>query len=99
MSIDFEALQPQLEALCRKYGIAELSVFGSAARGEDRQDSDVDLLYVADPSIVMGWEFYTLPGELERLLGRPVDLVPKKYLTRVLRDRVLADARVLYAAA
>ena len=43
----------------------------------------------------------TLPGigpRLEKLFGRPVDLVPKEGLHRVIRDQVLADAQVLYAA-
>lgn len=99
MTVDFEALRPELERLCRKYDVVELSVFGSVARGDDGPDSDVDFLYVSDPKSSLGWEFYTLPEELEQLMGRPVDLVPKKYLHRVIRDRVLADAKVLYAAA
>jgi predicted nucleotidyltransferase len=98
MSIDFEALRPQIEALCRKYGIAELSVFGSVARGDDRPDSDVDFLYVSDPERQTGWEFYDIIDELSELLGRKVDVVPKNYLHWVIRDRVLADARILYAA-
>lgn len=98
MSIDFEALRPQLAALCRRYGVAELSVFGSVARGEDRPDSDVDFLYLNDPHNVLGLEFFGLQEKLEELLGRPVDLVPKDGLHWVIRDRVLAEARILYAA-
>ena len=43
---EIRAMAPQLAELCRKYGIAELSVFGSVARGEAQPGSDVDLLYV-----------------------------------------------------
>ncbi|MDP9460680.1 MAG: nucleotidyltransferase family protein [Actinomycetota bacterium] len=98
MSIDFEALRPQLEELCRRYKVAELSVFGSVARGEDHGTSDVDFLYVRGPGSPLGLEFFGLQEELERLLHRDVDLVPKEGLHWVIRDRVLADARVLYAA-
>ena len=98
MSIDFESLRPRLAELCRRYGVAELSVFGSVARGEDRSDSDVDLLYLRTPDSPLGLEFFGLQEELEDLLSRPVDLVPKDGLHWVVRDRVLADARVLYAA-
>lgn len=88
----------EVAALCRRFGIAELSVFGSAARGDDGPDSDVDLLYVSAPDASLGLEIVDLHEALEALLGRPVDLVPKEGLHWVVRDRVLAEARPLYAA-
>ncbi|MGH3905233.1 MAG: nucleotidyltransferase family protein [Pseudonocardiaceae bacterium] len=99
MSLEFDAVNDQIAAICRRYGIAELSVFGSVARGEDRPDSDVDLLYmsVADSTISL-WELWELRDELAQLLGRKVDLVPKGNLHWVIRDRVLAEARPVYAA-
>jgi predicted nucleotidyltransferase len=97
-SVGFDALRTQIAALCREYGIAELSVFGSVARGDDRPDSDVDLLYVRAAQSVFGWEFFGFQEELEALLGRSVDVVPKDNLHWVIRDRVLADSRVVYAA-
>lgn len=99
VSIDFETLRPRLAELCRRYGIAELSVFGSVARGEDGPASDVDLLYVSDPGSRLRYEWFDIFDELERLLGRKVDLVPKSGLHWVIRDRVLDDAKVVYAAA
>jgi predicted nucleotidyltransferase/uncharacterized protein with HEPN domain len=96
MSIDFDALRPQIEALCRKYGIAELSVFGSVARGDDRPDSDVDLLYVRDPKCNLGWGFFGVQQELEALLGRSVDIGSRDHLHWVIRDRVLAEAQPLF---
>lgn len=64
------ALGPRLAQLCRKYGIAELSVFGSVARGDDRPDSDVDLLYVRVPGNDLGMSYFALQEELEKLFGR-----------------------------
>jgi predicted nucleotidyltransferase len=46
---EIRALSGRLAELCRKYGIAELAVFGSVARGDAGPDSDVDLLYVRVP--------------------------------------------------
>jgi predicted nucleotidyltransferase len=87
--------------LCRGYGVVELDVFGSVARGEATDGSDIDFLYVlSDPSI--GMRFFEFQRRLADLLGRDVDqvdLVPKQYLNRVIRDRVLAEARPVYAAA
>jgi predicted nucleotidyltransferase len=97
-SEELRALSARLAELCRKYGIAELTVFGSVARGTAGPDSDVDLLYVRAPGNDLGMAYFDLQEDLEKLFGRPVDLVPKDGLHRVIRDRVLADAQVLYAA-
>ena len=42
--------------------------------------------------------YFALQEDLEKLFDRPVDLVPKEGLHRVIRDQVLSDAQVLYAA-
>lgn len=87
----------ELRDFARKYGLLELSVFGSVARGDSRPDSDIDLLYIAGPSAPPGLAFYELVSELEQLLDRTVDLVPKDNLRWVVRDRVIAEAEVIYA--
>ena len=92
------AMGPRLAEMCQKYGIAELSVFGSVARGDARPDSDIDLLYVRVPGNDLGMSYFALQEDLEKLFDRPVDLVPKDGLHRVIRDEVLGDAQVLYAA-
>ena len=78
---EIKALGLRLAELCQKYGIAELSVFGSVARGDARPDSDVDLLYVRVPGNDLGMSYFALQDDLEKLFGRPVDLVPKEACT------------------
>lgn len=95
---DLAPLRPAIAELCAKYGLVELWVFGSTVRGDAGVDSDVDLLYVRGVNAVRGLAFFGLQRELESLLGRPVDLVPKEGLHWVIRDRVLNNAEVLYAA-
>jgi predicted nucleotidyltransferase len=95
---EIRAMSGRLADLCRKYGIAELAVFGSVARGDARPDSDVDLLYVRVPGNDLGMAYFDLQDDLERLFGRPVDLVAKDGLHRMIRDEVLSQAQVLYAA-
>lgn len=95
---ELDALRPEIAKLSVKYGLTELSVFGSTARHEARPDSDVDFLYVRGPHAVRGLAFLRLQDELRALLGRPVDLVPKDGLHWVIREHVLRDAEVLYAA-
>ena len=68
------------------------------ARGDATAESDVDVLYDLEPGARLGWEIETLADELEALLGRPVDLVSRTALSERLREAVLAEARLLYAA-
>jgi uncharacterized protein len=93
-----EVDETRLAAICNKYGIAELMVFGSRARGGERPDSDIDVLYALRPGRRLGWEIEQLADELAELFGRPVDLVSLRALHPLLRPSVLAQARPVYAA-
>lgn len=84
--------------LCRRYRVRELSIFGSALRDDFRDDSDLDLLVEFEPNAKIGVELIDLQLALEDLLGRRVDLAPKRGLKSLIRDSVLSSARVLYAA-
>jgi hypothetical protein len=91
--------EAQLAGLCRRYGVRDLSLFGSAARGEMRPDSDIDLLVEFLPEAEVGLiEHAGLMLDLARLLGRKVDLVSKNGLKPRIRSSVLAEARLVYAA-
>jgi predicted nucleotidyltransferase len=88
----------RLIAICERYGVSELAVFGSVARGGDRPDSDVDLLFDLAPGVRLGFGVSALQEELEGVFGRRVDLLSKDSIHRLVRDAVLEEARVLYAA-
>ena len=91
--------EKSLAALCARYRVRELAVFDSAARGEARPDSDVDILVLFEEAArVTLFTLIEFQAELSELFGRPVDLVPKNRLKPALRREVLAEARVLYAA-
>ena len=88
-----------IRELCRQYSVSELSIFGSSVRGEQRADSDVDLLVVFKPQARVGFlTLARLARELSAILKRKVDLVPKDGLNPRIRDEVLAQAEVLFAA-
>lgn len=88
----------RLSEICRRYGVARLEVFGSVSRGEADSSSDIDVLYELAPGSRLGWEIETLADELAVVLGRPVDLVSRRALHERLRDAVLAEAQLIYAA-
>jgi predicted nucleotidyltransferase len=91
--------EAELAEICRRYQVGELALFGSAARGEMRTDSDVDMLVdylpAARPSL---FELIKLKDELSDLLGRRVDLGVKRALKQRYKDHILAEAHVVYAA-
>jgi hypothetical protein len=90
---------PSLAAVCRRYGVRELFLFGSAARGETHPGSDIDIMVEFEPGVRIGLiKFEFLIEELESLAGRRVDLVTRSGLKPWIRPHVLKDARVIYAA-
>jgi uncharacterized protein len=90
--------EERLVTICERYGVAELQVFGSAARDETHRDSDVDVLYTLRPGSRLGWNIEQLSDELAELFGRPVDLVSREALHPRLKDSVLSEAWTMYAA-
>lgn len=91
--------EARLAELCRRYGVRELLLFGSAVRNEMRPDSDLDLLVDFLPEAQIDLVDYAgLMLDLSRLLGRKVDLVSKNGLKPMIRTAVLEQARLVYAA-
>jgi hypothetical protein len=96
-TVDVE--ESRLAEICRRYQVRELAVFGSAAQGAMRPDSDIDLLVEFLPEAEIGLlEHAGLMLDLAQLLGREVDLVSKRGLKPFIRDSILREARPVYAA-
>jgi predicted nucleotidyltransferase len=94
-----EIPEEALRAVCQRYHVAELSIFGSRARGDASPESDIDLMVEFAPEAGIGlWSFGALEAELSALLGHKVDLVSKRGLKPRIRPRILSEAHVLYAA-
>ena len=95
---DTEVDDLSLVELCRRYGVRELSLFGSAARGEMYPGSDIDIMVEFEPGARIGLiKFESFVEELEALAGRKVDLVTKRGLKPWVRSNILKDARLIYA--
>jgi predicted nucleotidyltransferase len=88
-------LRQHEQELKKQFGVAKIGIFGSFARGEERPDSDVDVLVTFQKGKktfdnLMGTKFY-----LEDLFERKVDLVTDAALKPLIRDPILKD--VVYA--
>ena len=68
-------LRKHKEELRERFGVRSIAIFGSYARGEETELSDVDILVEFEGPI--GWEIIGLRDYLEELLGLPVDLITK----------------------
>jgi len=90
----------RLPAFCRQHGIARVEVFGSLARGEATESSDVDLMITFRPEVHPGLEFFSMQDQLEVLLGCKVDLVTRRAVERSenpIRQRsILESAREIF---
>ncbi len=71
-------------------------IFGSYARGEETESSDVDILVILDYSQPIGLKFFGMYEDLKELLGRPVDLVSDRTLAPFARASVERDKKLVY---
>ena len=74
-------------------------LFGSFARGEQTQDSDIDILVTLDHSQPVGLKFFGMYEDLQEMLGRNVDLVVDRTLAPFARESVERDKILIYERA
>lgn len=89
-----DAAAPVLKVLAVEFGYLRLAVFGSVARGEAGQDSDIDLLVDA-PQGTSSFAFIRFKGLIEKVLGREIDLISYGGLNATLDDDIRRDAVLL----
>ena len=96
----FRIPRKKIAEFCKRWGITEFALFGSALRADFRRDSDVDVLVSIDPKAHIGlFELVDMQLELEKMFKRPVDLVEKEGLRNPYRrSEILGTAQVVYAA-
>ena len=86
-SIDL--IKSKILDVLKKNNIKKAGIFGSYARGEQKKNSDIDLLI--EPNKGMGFEFFGMNDLLEKKLGKKVHLVTYKYISPHIRKNVLND--------
>lgn len=89
-----ESHRTEILALAQRHGIRNVRVFGSMARGDADDTSDVDLL-VSLPPERTGLALGALLMDVQRLLGRSVEVVTERSLHPAIRRRVLEEAQQL----
>jgi predicted nucleotidyltransferase len=103
VAINLGVTDEQIASVCRQWKVTRLAVFGSAAAGKLRTDSDIDLLVTfAQNAEWSMFDHYRMEEELTKLFGREVDLVSIKAAEEstnpICRREILESARQIYAA-
>jgi predicted nucleotidyltransferase len=90
-----EVIKKKIVPILKRQGVIKAAVFGSAARAEMKKNSDVDILikYGSKKSLL---DLVRLQFELERKLGKKVDLLTYKSIHPLLRDIILNEQKIIY---
>lgn len=81
------------EMALRARGVKHAALFGSCARGDNRPDSDIDIMIEVDPAAGIGvYEYVALKNYIAELFDRPVDVVDRNSLKSYVRPAAVADA-------
>lgn len=73
----------------------KIGIFGSYSRGENTEESDIDILYSFEESIGL-FKLIGIKDDLEQKLNKKVDLVSEKYAHPKLKPSILKDLKVIY---
>ncbi len=85
-----QKIASNLPMLREKYHVNKLGIFGSAARGENTEQSDIDILVDFDTPIGF-FDFIRLENFLSELLQKKVDLISEKAVKPIIRESILRD--------
>ena len=96
----FRIPRKKISEFCRRWGVEEFSLFGSALRADFRPDSDVDVLVTFSKEAEISlFDLVQMKIDLEKMFHRPVDIIEKDALENPFRKReILRTAQVIYAA-
>ena len=94
---DLSSVNAALRALCGRYYIRKLKVFGSTLHRTNQPGSDIDLLVEFEPGRTPGFAFARIARELSELLGATVDLHTEASLSKYFRPQVVQEAQPIYA--
>ena len=99
MNLKINIPEEKIKAFCQNNHIRKLAFFGSVLRDDFSADSDVDVLVEFESGTQVGLQFFKMEQDLSEILGRKVDLNTAGFLSQYFREKVVAEAEVLYDAA
>ncbi|MBP9892338.1 MAG: nucleotidyltransferase domain-containing protein [Planctomycetes bacterium] len=86
----------QLAEFCKQHSIVYLGLFGSVVHDDFNDESDVDVLYEFKPGMTPGIAMMDVIWDLEKLVGRKIDFVPRLFLAEPFKSAILPDVETVY---
>jgi len=94
MKIDVEEIKHKTIPILLKHGVKKAGLFGSSARGDTRDDSDIDILVEIDDDISL-LDFVGIKLEIEESLGKKVDLVEYSTIKPLIREKIINEQVII----
>src|SRR3989344_6662198 len=88
---ELERIKPKIIKILKENNIKQAGIYGSYSRGEQRKDSDIDIVVKIEDKNMSLIDFIRLEFKLEEILGRKVDLVEYSALKELIKDRILNE--------
>ena len=95
MSDNIKKIKEKITPILKEHDVSYCAIFGSFARGEEKGDSDIDLLVRFTEPVGL-FDFVGLEMALSESLGRKVDLVTEKAIHPLLKDNIYKDLQKIY---
>jgi predicted nucleotidyltransferase len=94
VDMKLEEIKVKITPILRRYDVRKAAIFGSFVKGEEREDSDIDILveFKGEKSLL---DLAGLKIELEENLGRKVDVLTYNSLHPLLKDKILQEQKVI----
>ena len=94
-NMNIEIIEKKISHILTEYGVTYAGVFGSVARGEDKPESDIDILIRMGKPLGM-FSYMALIRNIETSLGRKVAVVTEKSLNKFVRPYVIPELKTVY---
>ncbi len=88
-------IEKKIVSILKGYNAGSIAVFGSFARGDDKSDSDIDLVVKFDKKKSL-LSLIRIEREISETVGRKIDLLTEESIHPRLKERIKSDLRVLY---
>ncbi|MEK7627474.1 MAG: nucleotidyltransferase family protein [Patescibacteria group bacterium] len=88
-------IQKKILPILKEYGVKRAAIFGSVSRGDNKPESDIDIMISLGKPIGM-FAYMSLIREMENKLGRKVDLVTENSINKFVRPYIQPDLKIIY---